>query len=156
MPAISTPRRRRTTAVLLSAVGALLWVHQLSAAPDVLPAPGSRPPGVFTVSTDRSTPAPTPTPTTLLTEVGSAPSVPANDGGGATRFSDLTQENGIGLRTEFLSVSTPVQPQDKVGPATRATDVPASSDVPLGLVAGLGVLGVVTGTMWYVVRQRNR
>lgn len=70
-------------------------------------------------------------------------------------FSDLTQGDGLGLRTQFLAVgSTVAEPTSR--PTTPPATVPPPGTVPIGLIGGLAFLGILGGAMWYVVRQRGR
>ncbi|HSH94704.1 MAG TPA: hypothetical protein VK968_11210 [Roseimicrobium sp.] len=71
-------------------------------------------------------------------------------------FTDLTQGDGMGLRTQFLSVGAEIPEPESTASIPKASTVVAGGGVPLGLVAGLGFLGLLGGTMWYMVRNRAR
>ena len=99
--------------------------------------------------------------------VGTATSAPATShaseplstiGHSSVDLRDLATGSSMGLRPELTSVSAAVPPVSTGAAGVSAPAKPAevSSAPPLGLIAGLALLTLLGGTMWYMVRQRAR
>lgn len=66
---------------------------------------------------------------------------------------DLTGESPLGLRSDIAEIDIPPATNPSAGDTTNTAA--GSGDVPSGLIAGLVLIIVLVGTMWYLVRRRN-